>query len=450
MKLSKNLMILIFISLSLSQGFAETPLDRMFKSLGSDVNLSTPGAFQDQAAGYYTGGGLYMRNKREGFNLFQFSPPRFGASCNAMDMYFGSFSFMKGEQLIRVGRSLLTQAPIHAFKLAMKTMVPQIANSLSEELAALQKMSALSLESCQMTEQLFAAALPKGSAFQAAACEDVKRQGGEDWFGAREKCKKPQDVQNAVEERRKIDKDLMAGEYNLVWHALQKMEGMSENKALAEFIMSVCGTLISKKEGDRYRIQTIQGKGDTKGFLTAHLKGGTTEVLTCADKEKCLNPTWTKTTIEDKDHEKEGSMTMRAKVQKKTIEIKNKYLNKGKLSAADLMFLNDTVKLPIYRYIQVSAATGSEFLLSDALEYIAISILLNQFNKMSARVLEAIESLQAVQLEDAQIEKFKKNLQRTRSRLQILAMNANEGGIYRLNKMIKTYEDLVSIERGLT
>jgi len=32
-------------------------LQKMFESLGGDVNLTTPGGFQDQAAGYYTGGG---------------------------------------------------------------------------------------------------------------------------------------------------------------------------------------------------------------------------------------------------------------------------------------------------------------------------------------------------------------------------------------------------------
>src|SRR5690606_7810155 len=118
-------------------------------------------------------------------------------------------------------------------------------------------------------------------------------------------------------------------------------------------------------EGERYRIQTIQGKGDTKGFLSAHLKGGKTEVLKCDGKEKCLNPTWASKTIGDD----QGLQSMRSKVQIRILDIKNKYLERGAFSADDIMFLNDSVKLPVYRYIQVSAAMGSDFLLNDALEY---------------------------------------------------------------------------------
>ena len=47
----------------------------MFESLGGEANISSPGGFQDQAAGYYTGGGIVMRQKSKSVSPFNVSLP---------------------------------------------------------------------------------------------------------------------------------------------------------------------------------------------------------------------------------------------------------------------------------------------------------------------------------------------------------------------------------------
>ena len=51
-------------SFELNASGLQGSLNDFFKNLGSQANMSRPGAYEDQAAGYYTGGGVYLRNER--------------------------------------------------------------------------------------------------------------------------------------------------------------------------------------------------------------------------------------------------------------------------------------------------------------------------------------------------------------------------------------------------
>ena len=62
--------------------------------------------------------------------------------------------------------------------------------------------------------------------------------------------------------------------------------------------MSVTGTLLSVKEGDRYRLKVIETRADQKDFIAAYLKGGTTSGLACNENEKCIAPQTTQITIQ--------------------------------------------------------------------------------------------------------------------------------------------------------
>lgn len=238
------LLCLIILTPSLLYG---NPLDKFFKSFGGQVNLSTPGAFHDQAAGYYTGGGYAMRQTNSALHPINISLPRLGVGCNSLDLYFGSFSFLKGDQLVQLARQVATGVPTYAFQLGLKTIAPQIENLMSQLRKYIQDMNGLMLNSCQMSQQLVGGLWPKGTAASEQICMDQKRGGNEDWFGARKHCEKPKEVNAQVDSATIKYKDLLMGEYNLVWHVLKKIPEYKNNKELATFILSVTGTLISKK-----------------------------------------------------------------------------------------------------------------------------------------------------------------------------------------------------------
>lgn len=416
------------------------PLDEFFKSLGGQTNSSSAGSYRDQAAGYYTGGGYAMRQSNTVIQPINISLPRLGLGCNSIDMYFGSLSFLQTEKLVQLFRQLGTGIPLYGMQLAVKTHAPQIENILAQNLKKIQDLNATSLNSCHLSQQIIGGLTPKGTAASEQICMDQKQLGENklDIFGAREHCSTPQSLNAQVKDAKDKYKDLLMGEYNLVWHVLQKMDGYKgdENKELANFIMSVTGTLISIKEGDKFRLKIIEPRADQKDFLGAYLKGGTTSALTCNETNKCLAPQITHLTVSDE-------MTMKSKVIQKIGDLRAKYISKDAITDSEIHFLNDAVNVPIYRYIQVSVAAGTVFMMQDAAEYIGANILLTQFDRVMSEVIEAVDALQKIQLEDTAIAEFKMNLQLARGRVQAALIGVNNGSIHLLNQMIQSIEQSI-------
>lgn len=414
------------------------PLDKFFKSLGGQVNHSTPGAFHDQAAGYYTGGGYVMRQRNSVINPITVSLPRIGMGCNSIDMYFGAMSFIKGEELIQMGKQIVTGVPVYAAHLLLKTKAPQIENLITQLKKNVQDMNNVMLNSCQASQQIVGGLWPKGTAASEHICMDQQRGGNTDWFGARKHCSDNGKVSSQVSAAQSKYKDLLTGEYNLVWHVLKKMPEYQNNTELAHFVMSVTGTLISKNEGGRYRLKSIEPRADQKEFISAYLKGGTTSQLVCDEPEKCLAVLTKQVTIQDDVNA--PYTTMKAKIIHKIADLRDKYISKDAITEDDRAFLNDAINLPVYKYIQVSVAAGTPFLMQDAAEYIAASVLFTQFDKIMSEVIQAVDDLQKIQLEDTAIEQFKHNLQQARSRVQALLIGANTGSIQNLNQTIQAIE----------
>lgn len=415
-----------------------SPLDTLFDALGANANGTAPGSYQDQAAGHYTGGGFVLRQRNTSFHPIQVSLPHIGAGCNGIDAYFGGFSYIKSEQMVKMLKTMGTQAPTYAIQLALKTMSPTVENLLTQLRKKLMDVNAMMLEECRLTEQMFAALSPKGSAFETHACQDVLSRDNtdSDWFGAKESCRERSARESATQKIKSTSPDALMGEYNLVWHVMSKMEGVKENLALKNFIQSAVGTVISRKDGEAYRLDFKEGKADDKTFLSGWLKGGELDLLVCPDGQKCLSPTWQKKTVA-------ANQGMRSKVIQEIHTIRTKYLTGKALNDQEKVFLGDTVSLPVYRYIQVSAATGTEFMLNDAAEYIAVTLLLYQFDKIASQILSNIESLQQVQMEDSAIAAFKVNLQQTRLRLQGFLGAINTQSVHHLTEMIQAHEKVL-------
>lgn len=444
-KILKQIGVTFLIGFSIDISANSKGLDKFFAGLGAQANHSTPGAFQDQAAGYYTGGGYVMRQANTVVKPINISLPSFGAGCNSLDMYFGSFSFMKSDELVRLAKEIGTGIPTYGFQLALKTMAPQIENLITQLRKNVQDLNNMMMNSCQATQQIVGGLWPKGTAASEQICMDQKKSGNDDWFGARSHCETPKKINGAIDDAKENEKykDLLVGEYNLVWHAMSKMDDYANNKELGQFVMSVTGTLISKREGDQIRIRIIEPRADQKEFLLAYLKGGKTSSLVCDEYTKCLSPSVEDVVIQD--NVEAPHSTMKSKVIHRINLLREKYISKSSLDQAgdDISFLNDSVNLPVYRYIQVSVAAGTPFLMQDAAEFIGASVLLTQFDRVMSEIIEAVDSLQKIQLEDTAIEQFKQNLQQARGRVQSLLIGANSGSIHTLNETIRAIEQSI-------
>lgn len=441
-----NLSVLLLLSVFFAAHPVQaTALQKMFESLGSETNVTTPGGFQDQAAGYYTGGGIVMRQKNKTVQPFNISLPHLGMGCGGIDMFFGSLSAIKGEEMVQLLRSMAAGIPTYAFQLALKTMAPQLENLMAQIRKYVQDINNMMVDSCQMSQNIVGGLWPTGTAASEIICQDAMRGSGEDWFGARKHCQKDGAASSKTADVRRKSPDLLQGEYNLTWYVMEKMKGyrgLGDGGEFACFVMTSIGTLISRKEKDgRFKIHTIEGKSDQKDYLTAYLKGGKTVRYSCDENGRCLNPRLSEITIQE-------AQTMKARVSKMIKELWIKYKDNRAITPPELAFLNDAANLPVYRYIQVSVAAGSPFIMDDTSEYIAVSVLLTQFDKISSEIMEALDNLQSVQLESQTIEGFKKNIQTMRGHIQGLMSSANGTAIWRLNQVIQAHEQALAAKNS--
>jgi conjugative transfer pilus assembly protein TraH len=426
-----------FLSLLLGAGpLSASALQKMFESFGRDTNLTDPTSFQDQAAGHYTAGGLYMNTKNKTVQPIQVSLPHMGfGGCGKIDLYFGGISFIRGDELKELGRSVLQGAPLYALQLGLKTLSPQIENTVMSSVEKALEMARSMLNSCQMSQQLIGGLWPKNTAASEQICKDMQAHDNKDSYAARKHCAAPDKVEASFEKAKEKHKDLLVGNYNLVWHALQKIPEYKDNRALAEFVMTLVGTIISRKEQGGYRIQRVHGKTESLKFLQAYLKGGKTERLTCDETTQCLRPENSVETIPKGMAELVGEMINAIQV---------KYLTNGALTEDETAFLNDASSLPIYKYIQVSAASSTKFLTMDAMEYMAISMMLHQFDRILEQIIDAIDFLAKVQIEDSLFVAFRDDLQKARRHIFGLYNGTHTKAKWKFDQAIKAEEQEIT------
>ena len=99
---------------------------------GAAVNTTGPTAFEGQASGHWTLGNLYVRAPVQSERIATVNLPSFRAGCGGIDAFAGSFSFIDSDQLVAFARGIAQNATGFAFELALETISPVIAETMSK------------------------------------------------------------------------------------------------------------------------------------------------------------------------------------------------------------------------------------------------------------------------------------------------------------------------------
>ena len=99
---------------------------------GTVSNVTGPTAFDGQASGHWTLGNLYMRAPVRSEQIATVNLPSFRAGCGGIDAFAGAFSFIDSDQLVAFARSVAQNAAGFAFELALETISPVIAETMSK------------------------------------------------------------------------------------------------------------------------------------------------------------------------------------------------------------------------------------------------------------------------------------------------------------------------------
>ena len=82
-------------------------------------------------------------------------------------------------------------------------------------------------------------------------------------------------------------------------------------------------------------------------------------------------------------------------------------------------------------------------MMNDTAEFIALSVLLHQFESIASEVLQAVEIIEGVQMEASAIKEFKDRLQLARNRLNAMMSASDHQALWRLNEWMKAHEQAI-------
>ena len=396
----QSTIVLLIISMFGAQSSYAWRLGDVFA--GMSTNITSPGSYQDQAAGYYSGGGFTMRTNNKSYNPASMTPPSLKMGCSGIDMYMGSFSLIAGDQLVQMAKNLGTQAASYGFQLALKTFAPQIENLLSKLRDMAMELNEFSVEDCQAVQSAFASVLSKDSAMYESVCKDLACQGGgKDYFKARESCNNQDEARKKAKElQNKSNDELLTGDYNLFIVAAKKA-GVLEELILP--MMSIAGTIVMK-DGKRSTYDSLVKDQTT---WTANLKGGDASQYLCQDRDKCLQVNL----VSSKAISVEQSYQGRA--QKRIFTIKQSMLTNKPFKKEDKEFLSSIGdSFPLYDYLSLEVVSGVS-IIDKATELVATYMIVQYLNGVIHEVRTAVQALEAKQINDQHFVDYLEKLDKT-------------------------------------
>lgn len=391
-------------------------LEKAFQSLGMANNVSSSGGYQDQTGGYYTGGNVFARSRVNNPDLFTMQLPHYRAGCGGIDLFLGGFSYINAKEFTQLLRNIGSNAAGYAFNLALATVTPQIKSVLDELSAKVQEMTNQNINSCEAAATLVGGVWPRTDASSQLLCNAMGKELGlaSDWAQSRQKCGSEQQREriNARKGEKAEFKDVLGDEFNMAWRAIQKNSFLARDSQLAEFFMTISGTILSRRQGRKMEMKVLPSKSGDANLITALVQGNVpAEIYKCDHygEAQCLNPTTQRITLPETN-------ALHGRIQKLLLSISDNVREDKALSEEQKAFVNSTM-IPVLKIIAVESAFkggGAPLNIANFSEAIAHDILLQYLDEVMAVVWESVTQLKNSQINDHQIEAFRSGIAQSR------------------------------------
>jgi conjugative transfer pilus assembly protein TraH len=429
--------VLVILVMTLPPTYAGIGEDLMlfFKSAGMASNVTTPGSFQDQAAGFYTGGSIVTRNAVRNAQIATVQMPGFRAGCGGIDLWMGGFSHIKSDQLVEMLRNIGSAAASYAFMLAMQTVSPQIYNILNEINNLASQINQTNINTCEVAATAVGGMWPKSDQANKHLCQAMGSNLGafSDWSAARQGCGAGGDREKVFRERGSDPryKDMFVGEFNLAWKAIQANDFLKADRELAQLFLTLVGSIIVRSGGAQtsyykertvgdksYEVITLPGHADRDDVITGLLMGGSTPIYICHD-ETCLHSNLSKVNLSD-------NHALHKRVHKILESLVQKIYEDGEPTSEEKDFLNST-KLPVFKMLNVLTAFRKGHAPLDIHQYadlIALDVLYKYILEVIDIVHDGVTQLRAIQVDESHMERFLNQLRIARERITLRRNNA--------------------------
>ncbi len=367
----------------------ENQMNAFWDEIGVAANVTGPGAYEGQRAGYYTFGNVYVRAPQETLQPLSVQLPGYRAGCGGIDLYAGGFSYVNSEQLVAMMKAVANNAASFAFQVALETISPVIAEKVGELQKLAQDINNFSINSCDAAQTAVAAVWPESDQASRVICEASAARRGlyPDWVAAKHGCGSEGERTSILAGASDTEKAQAPVNVNIAWAALGNIPDLAADREYRELLMTLAGTAIltAGANDDAEQSYTyLSAKMLDAATLKVFLDGGAIELYRCDEVDLCLNPTSVTETIA-------ADAALRPRVQAMLAEIIARVRARQPLEARHQAFLNMTT-LPVYKLINVHTAYEGPFADQTIAAYadlIAVDILFTLVDRFAARLMEA-------------------------------------------------------------
>lgn len=367
-------------------------LNNFFNGLGYMSNSTNPGVYNSQAAGSYVGGSLFARDQVRQYQLITLDLPNYRAGCGGIDLYMGSMSFISKDNMVALGKSIMSNGTAYAFDLALATTAPEMKHVKDTLQQIEQFVNNANVNSCEMAQNLVGGVWPKTVASQDKICKDQGTLGKEGFFSDYVKARMGcvgNDRNTVIDSasRDPVRKQQVVYNKNLVWSLLKSKSFLAQDDELCEMMMSLTGTLIIDKNGHIQNVPSLANSRNLVKALIGRDDGGIdkAKIWKCDDFTNCMVVSLHEITITEEN-------TLRYKIGNLLRKIKESLLQTNP-SEADINIIGSfasMVHIPVVKFTEVMLSTeyGDSIVDSSELSTLISEDLLQQYlNELLQEVL---------------------------------------------------------------
>ncbi|MEO1563941.1 MAG: conjugal transfer protein TraH [Pseudomonadota bacterium] len=277
----------------------ESDLADFWSRSSGGVNVTRPSAYDGQRAGYVSLGSLYVRTQPRNSQLASIQLPSVRSGCGGIDIFGGAFSFLSADELIAMMEAIMANASGFAFELALESLSPAVQEVVGKQRDLQQQVNSMNINSCEAGQALVASVWPQTDAASQHICQSIATQSGlvADRARARHGCGTGGDHTSTLAAGDPEMQAQLPVNVNYAWKASRNNTFLASDDELAEFFMTITGTIIviGGADDDTPRSHTnYPPRAFSSQMIRTMVEGGDVEVLRCDSDpaDRCLNPTF--------------------------------------------------------------------------------------------------------------------------------------------------------------
>jgi conjugative transfer pilus assembly protein TraH len=296
---------MLLLPLPASAQVADDLADFWARSSGA-VNVTRPSAYDGQRAGYVSLGSLYVRTQPRNTALANIQLPSVRSGCGGIDIFGGAFSFLSAEELIAMMEAIMANASGFAFELALESLSPAVQEVVGKLRDLSQQVNSMNINSCETGQLLVSSVWPQTDAASQHICQSIATTSGlvADRARARHGCGTGGDHSSTLASGSPEMQAQLPVNVNYAWKASRSNAFLVSDDELAEFFMTITGTIIvvGGADDDTPRSHAnYPPRAFSSSMIRTMVEGGDVEVLRCnADPEdRCLDPSYATITLSE-------------------------------------------------------------------------------------------------------------------------------------------------------